>query len=181
MKIIKIEFKEHALFGSGCIDFTEPSGVILETVVLIGDNGTGKTSLLNAISDCIRAYPNGRYKVNRNDIVIDGSVITLPTDSATIFVQCTPNEMELVRTGKFLHLNTDGKYIESPAAIYLPVEANFKQKQGVSNTFVYHPRFLEVIDGPFTANISSFIATKIQSEVFKNVNEPPKVSIQKLE
>ena len=181
MKILKIEFKEHALFGNNCIDFMESSGAILENVVLIGDNGTGKTSLLNAIAESIRIYPDGRYTVKRDDIAIDGLMIVFPTDEAIIYTQCTTNEVELVKTGKFLSLypDTDGIDMESPAAIYLPVEANFVQNHGISNTFVYYPRFIEVIDSAFTANISSFIATKIQSEVFKNVDEPPKASIQR--
>jgi len=184
VKILKIEFKEHALFGNNCIDFTEPSGMILETVIFIGDNGTGKTTLLNAIADSIRVYPVGNYKVWSDDNIIEGSWIAFPGDSATIFVQCTANEMDFLETGgPFSHLlgieGVEGVDIESPAVIYLPVEANFKQNKGINNTLVYHPKFMEVIDSAFTANISSFIATKIQSEVFKNVNEPPKISIQK--
>ena len=49
MKINKIHLENHPLFGTMDIDFTEPDGKTLDTIVIAGINGTGKTTLLETI------------------------------------------------------------------------------------------------------------------------------------
>ena len=45
--IKKIKWHNHAILGNLELDFTKPDGTIYDTIVLAGENGTGKTTVLD--------------------------------------------------------------------------------------------------------------------------------------
>lgn len=49
MKIRKIEFTNHPVFGDLKLDFTDANGKTLNTIIIAGENGVGKSLLLNTI------------------------------------------------------------------------------------------------------------------------------------
>ena len=49
MKIRKIEFTNHPIFGDLQLDFTDENGKTLNTIIIAGENGVGKSLLLNTI------------------------------------------------------------------------------------------------------------------------------------
>lgn len=49
MKIRKIEFNGHPILGDIKLDFTDQDGNVVNTILLAGENGTGKSLLLNII------------------------------------------------------------------------------------------------------------------------------------
>ena len=49
MKIKKIELQNHSFFGNQEFVFTKGNGDLYDNVVLAGENGSGKTQLLNII------------------------------------------------------------------------------------------------------------------------------------
>lgn len=49
--ISKIKFKNHYLLNDLELDFTNDNGQIYNTIVLAGDNGSGKTTILNLLSE----------------------------------------------------------------------------------------------------------------------------------
>lgn len=51
MKIRKIEFTNHPIFGDIKLDFTDANGKTINTVIIAGENGVGKSLLLNTIFD----------------------------------------------------------------------------------------------------------------------------------
>ncbi len=51
MKIRKIQFSGHPVLGDLKLDFTDQEGKVIDTIILAGDNGTGKSLLLNTIFD----------------------------------------------------------------------------------------------------------------------------------
>lgn len=51
MKIRKIELQNNSFFGDKVFDFTDSNGKIYDNIVLAGENGSGKTQLLNIIYD----------------------------------------------------------------------------------------------------------------------------------
>ena len=68
MKINKVHFVDHPLFGTMDIDFSGPdNSSTLNTVVIAGINGSGKTTLLNAIVD-IMTDANNRLEKSYVDI-----------------------------------------------------------------------------------------------------------------
>ena len=49
MKIKKIELQNHSFFGNQEFVFTKSNGDLYDNIVLAGENGSGKTQLLNII------------------------------------------------------------------------------------------------------------------------------------
>ncbi|OUQ07028.1 hypothetical protein B5E92_10035 [Erysipelatoclostridium sp. An15] len=49
MKIKKIQLENNIYFGNATFDFTKNDGSIVDTIILAGENGSGKTQLLNLI------------------------------------------------------------------------------------------------------------------------------------
>jgi predicted ATP-binding protein involved in virulence len=49
MKIRKIEFTNHPIFDNLKLDFTDKDGKTLNTIIIAGENGVGKSLLLNEI------------------------------------------------------------------------------------------------------------------------------------
>lgn len=58
MKIRKIEFINHPILGSILFDFTDKEGNAVDTVIIVGENGTGKTVLLDTI------FNNNPFSIN---------------------------------------------------------------------------------------------------------------------
>lgn len=48
--IRKIKWNDHAILGNLELDFTKPDGSVYNTIVLAGENGTGKTTILETLS-----------------------------------------------------------------------------------------------------------------------------------
>lgn len=59
MKIKKIELQNHSFFGNQEFVFTNSSGDVYDNIVLAGENGNGKTQLLNVIYDFCNLSLNG--------------------------------------------------------------------------------------------------------------------------
>ena len=57
-----------------------------------------------------------------------------------------------------------------PKIVYMPTEINFEKINKVDNTLNFTPDFQNIVDQNMTQNIPSFIATKINKEIFKNRN-----------
>ena len=49
MKIRKVKWQNHPVLGNLELDFTRPDGTVYENIVLIGENGSGKTSVMESI------------------------------------------------------------------------------------------------------------------------------------
>lgn len=49
MKFRKIAFKDHPILGDCCLDFTDAYGNTIDTIIIAGENGCGKTVLLNEL------------------------------------------------------------------------------------------------------------------------------------
>lgn len=63
MKILSIEFQNHSILGNLKLDFTDKKGNPVDTIILAGENGCGKTTILEEISNLWdRAKHNASYK-----------------------------------------------------------------------------------------------------------------------
>ena len=63
MKIKSVQFKNHEILGDLYLDFCDKNGNAVDTVLIAGENGTGKSTILKEI------YKIGTYKVNSKMIV----------------------------------------------------------------------------------------------------------------
>lgn len=63
MKILSIEFQNHSILGNLKLDFTDKKGNPVDTIILAGENGCGKTTILEEISSLWDlAKHNASYK-----------------------------------------------------------------------------------------------------------------------
>ena len=49
--ITRIKWKKHHILGDLELNFTDKTGKVYNTIILAGENGTGKTTILNTIGD----------------------------------------------------------------------------------------------------------------------------------
>ena len=79
MKFRKIEFIDHPILGSVNFDFTDTAGKTVDTIILAGENGSGKSlllSFLNTYSPNVSAKELG-YRLRVEVELADEDVISL--------------------------------------------------------------------------------------------------------
>ncbi|MFD3156746.1 AAA family ATPase [Haloimpatiens sp. FM7330] len=157
VKIEKIRYDGHKLFNNLEIDFKDSNEDILNTIVIIGENGSGKTTLLKSIYEAFDINERGYKEVRNNNVELTPALYT-------VTVKLRDNECGT--------LHPDGHCFEldknDPKVVYMPAEINFEKINKVDNTLNFTPSFQNIIDQNITQNIPSFIATKINKEIFKN-------------
>lgn len=161
MKIEKIKFNDHEIFNDLEVDFRDKDGEILNTVVIIGENGSGKTTLLKNLYDSFEIDERGYEEVEDNKVELTPALYT-----AT--VRLDDNEIGVLSPEVAYGL---GNRSTDPKVIYMPTEINFEKINKVDNTLNFRPNFQNIVDQNMTQNIPSFIATKINKEIFKNRNK----------
>lgn len=62
MKIRKIGFTNHPIFGDLQLDFTDAEGKTINTIIIAGENGVGKSLLLNSIFEFSNLTLNGEKR-----------------------------------------------------------------------------------------------------------------------
>lgn len=65
MKIKKIELMNNSFFGNMEFDFTDEEGSVVDTIIVVGENGCGKTQLLNIIYEFSRLSTSGTVSNER--------------------------------------------------------------------------------------------------------------------
>lgn len=71
MKLRKIKYSNHPILGNLELDFTNPTGNACDTIVIAGENGLGKTTILETIYQFLREgtidpFEYVEYEVDRN-------------------------------------------------------------------------------------------------------------------
>lgn len=162
LKVEKIKYKGHELFNDLEIDFKNTNDNILNTIVIIGENGAGKTTLLKSIYDAFNIDERGYEAIGEGHVELTPALYT-------VTVTLEDNESGMLHPDT-LNLGLD--YGENdPKVVYMPTEINFDKVNKVDNTLNFKPYFRNIIDQNMTMNIPSFIATKINKEIFKNRNK----------
>lgn len=163
MKIEKIKYNGYKLFNDLEIDFKDSDKSILNTVVIIGENGSGKTTLLKSIYDAFNIYNvSGINEVVYKEVA--DNCVQLTYSLYTVTVRLKDDEDGMLRD--ISHVYKEGQI--KPKVVYMPTEINFERVNKVDNTLNFTPSFRNIIDQNMTQNIPSFIATKINKEIFKN-------------
>ena len=160
MKLKNIRFDNHEILNNLEVNFCDSNGVPLNTVVIIGNNGTGKTTLLKSLFDSFEVDVKGYNMKNTLNIELHfGDFYTS--------VQLDAGEVGMLGPD----IIGDNISKDDPKVVYMPTEINFDKLKKVDNTFKFSPNFLNIIDQSITENVPSFIATKINKEIFKNRNK----------
>lgn len=166
MKIRKIYIDDYRGLKKKEINFVNTdTDKPLETVVLIGKNGTGKTSVLEFIFNFFNREAHfsieGQNKFsNSNDIGM---------------VEFDISEEKQFKNFKIYDWITKGnsfqvKLEELPRIVYIPVEMNYTELINKQQNFLPIPKFLQKIDTQIIENIPSYITSKIMREALLQSN-----------
>jgi len=160
MKLKKIKFNNHEILNDLEVDFCDSNGIPLNTVVIIGNNGTGKTTLLKSLFESFEVDDKGYNPKSSLEVELHpGNFYTT--------VQLDEEEVGMLDPD-IIGVNSNR---DDPKVIYMPAEINFDKLKKVDNTFKFSQNFLNIVDQSITENVPSFIATKINKEIFKNRNK----------
>ena len=168
MKIKNLYIENKKRLKNLSISF-ENNSEILDTVVLTGINGTGKTTVLEAIYDYFEDFEN--YK-NKMDIKLDLEEEIIREKSGlsqemyltylTDFIYRQKKYRSLLKTGEHVGNLTVESIIKNkiPRIIYLPAEINFRN---VKFDFLpmYKLGFLNIINSTAISDIPHYIQMRI--------------------
>lgn len=113
MKIKKITLENHYILGNMTLDFTDNKGNILDTIIIAGENGTGKSTVLNLISELF----NYRYnKRSQEKIVYE---LILSEDELNNLFSQQHIRQQLINFGKFNTIKVIFDTVNNPINNYL--------------------------------------------------------------
>ncbi len=173
MKIRKLHIKNYKVFDDIEFDFTDRDGKTLDTVVLAGVNGCGKTTVLEVIKDILSLNFFG-IRPYDFDIHIKFEIEEADYKRASIHGKNYPGP---ILSANFGQNQTGVDYLRGFSmnqfglvpAIYLPVKEVFKLDD--SHVLVLG---LNVHKDLMKENLLK----SIRDEIFKNLNQPPKNLIE---
>jgi len=181
MKIQKISLRKHFFFGNVDIDLTGANGKPFDTVVFAGNNGCGKTTLLETLLSLLTGYK----AINRESSV-DLSLESI-TDSKLIKPHLWKDPVEKKFNGSnknslatFFKQISDIPVLDRPKVVYLPAEISFENLKSKETAFEYKYAFKNVIDKKHVNDIPTFLSSMIKDAVFKNKELPAETSIKKV-
>lgn len=163
MKVKNIHFKNHKVLKNLDIDFTN-NGEVLDTVVIAGINGSGKTNLLKYIYD----YFNKQIYYN-NDLT-NSIEFLFEKDESKVKEQINWEFINYLNSYQYYKKNnpenSNYQILKNnlkvlPKIIYIPTEINFQSIQTQTNMLERHYNFLNIVDTGLISNIASYIATRV--------------------
>jgi predicted ATP-binding protein involved in virulence len=182
MKIQKIAFRKHFLFGSIDIDLIDSSGKPLDTVVFAGNNGCGKTTLLVEILELITGTKDkeiGSFAILNMQSLVDKNLLQPSSNDLAIepnFVLNESGNAASLLKKRITKISED----ERPKVIYMPAEISLDKLTVKEKAFDYKYSFKNVIDKKHVNEIPTYISSIIKDAVFKNEDLPAKTSIKKV-
>ena len=192
MKIRKIHIKEYNGLKNLNINF-ESNDKVLNTIILIGVNGSGKTRILESIYHCFKIFKSTVvdlelfYEKNENEVLkslMDSEGLTeieKEMKKDIDYIDCLRNIKyynEDYKEGKNQNINS--KIISQsfkklkifPKIIYVPTEINFQKVEIASPMLVQEYSFLNIVDSILIKDVPSYIATRIMEMANEQENTP---------
>jgi len=179
MKIKKVHLENHPLFGTMDIDFRGADGKALDTIIIAGINGTGKTTLLLAILK-IMTYENNDFMKSFLELNFSHLEHLLNVAMGEDFKLFHKDD---VGHSTFRRWEEKFKEIDEklrPRIIYMPTEINFERLKVETLSFSSPYSFKNIVNQKAIEDVPSFIASAINSEVFKYYDLPAKYAIDRV-
>ena len=167
MKIKKIEIKNNKILKDISIDF-EKNGKIIDTIVVAGSNGSGKTTFLESIWNYFldMAY----YRKN----ILEKMNIIFDSDFEELKKINIVNRLESLNYYKKNNINSYQETISSfkvlPKLIYIPTEINFSEVKTETTNFYREYSFFNIVDFNMIKDIPSYIVSRIIYMLGQNEN-----------
>ena len=167
MKIKKIEIKNNKILKDISIDF-EKNGKIIDTIVVAGSNGSGKTTFLESIWNYFLEISEYRRDI------LEKVDITFNDDFEKL------KELDIIRHLKYANYdekNDIKTYKETvslfkvlPKLIYIPTEINFSEVKTETTNFYREYSFFNIVDFNMIKDIPSYIVSRIIYMLGQNEN-----------
>ena len=167
MKIKKIEIKNNKILKDISVDF-EKNGKIIDTIVVAGSNGSGKTTFLESIWNYFldMAY----YRKN----ILEKMNIIFDSDFEELKKINIVNRLESLNYYKKNNINSYQETISSfkvlPKLIYIPTEINFSEVKTETTNFYREYSFFNIVDFNMIKDIPSYIVSRIIYMLGQNEN-----------
>ena len=177
MKIKNLHIKEFKGLRDISINF-EKNDEPLDLVVLAGSNGSGKTRILESILDyfnIVLVVPEEAQ--NKIELFFESMeekcIDKLGHELSFMYCLKFGSKEKKISVGsvgaRYLDIKKELNIL--PKIIYAPAEMNFKKMDMASTTLIQEYNFINIVNTNLVKDISSYIATKIISAIFKNKNE----------
>ena len=167
MKIKKIEIKNNKILKDISIDF-EKNGKVIDTIVVAGSNGSGKTTFLESIWNYFLEISEYRRDI------LEKVDITFNDDFEKL------KELDIIRHLKYANYdekNDIKTYKETvslfkvlPKLIYIPTEINFSEVKTETTNFYREYSFFNIVDFNMIKDIPSYIVSRIIYMLGQNEN-----------
>lgn len=158
MKIKKIEIKNNKILKDISIDF-EKNGKIIDTIVVAGSNGSGKTTFLESIWNYFLEI--SEYRRN----ILEKVDITFNDDFERLKDLNIISHLKLVDYFKKNDIKSYQETISSfkvlPKLIYIPTEINFSEVKTETTNFYKGYSFFNMVDFNMIKDIPSYIVSRI--------------------
>ena len=177
MKIKNLHIKEFKGLRDISINF-EKNDEPLDLAVLAGSNGSGKTRILESILDyfnIVLVVPEEAQ--NKIELFFESMeekcIDKLGHELSFMYCLKFGSKEKKISVGsvgaRYLDIKKELNIL--PKIIYAPAEMNFKKMDMASTTLIQEYNFINIVNTNLVKDISSYIATKIISAIFKNKNE----------
>ena len=167
MKIKKIEIKNNKILKDISVDF-EKNGKIIDTIVVAGSNGSGKTTFIESIWNYFLEISEYRRDI------LEKVDITFNDDFEKL------KELDIIRHLKYANYdekNDIKTYKETvslfkvlPKLIYIPTEINFSEVKTETTNFYKEYSFFNIVDFNMIKDIPSYIVSRIMYILGQNEN-----------
>ena len=160
MKIRKLKIRNYKIFDDVEFDFTDAEGNTLDTIVLAGVNGCGKTTVLELISK----LNSGSWQ----------QVIGEPEFDLSIWFVNVPNSLGITSSNTPPHINYNSKVgfrtSEPPLVeiVYFPVSLDKFKNNKTKTLHLSHQK----------DELKQLVLKNLRDDVFKNKDLPPKKIIE---
>ena len=163
MKLKKLNIEDHPVLGNLDLNFTDKNGEILNTIVFAGNNGSGKTSILDQIfnKNLLLLEEENNIIVPKLDIkpwYFESSLYNVVTSLSKHDISQNIPDHKIKIKQLFKQIKTMNYF---PKIIYIPTEINFGDLKTKTNALTLEYKFSNKIDKNIIENIPSYIATRI--------------------
>ncbi len=186
MKIKKLIVRNYKLFDDLELDFTDKKGEILDTIVLAGLNGSGKTTILELIENLINGTLKKETFIKSTSFQLEIEVSSVQKERIE-FSPDTDLQEALQGNKKCIHFGFNGTSSEKEVQLFASyVDIHEKKSNGVficASDKMYDAKTNKnILLTSFNVDkklVQQNISASIQKQVFANIDIPPREVFKK--